>query len=111
MSRKLWKKKSVRFSDKKHSIKGIISLIIGVISIFTLFLLFYESAKEGGNGDVTLGFIGAIIFILSIVGTVLGYQGSKEKDIHYYVPIIGLIMNGLIFLSLFLLYIVGILAY
>lgn len=101
------RKKRARFSDKKHSVKGIISLVIGIISLILTLVLFYLSAQASGNGGVLIGFIGVILLISTIVGIALGYQGYKEKEIYYYPPVIGLVMNSLIFLILFILYIVG----
>lgn len=103
------RKKRISFSEKKHSVKGIISLVIGIISIITLFVLFHFSALADGNGDIVLGLVGVILFLLSITGIVLGYQGYKEKDVYYYIPVIGIILNGIMFIILFLLYIVGLL--
>ena len=80
-------KRKKRFSDKKHSVKGIISLIIGIILLILLLILFYSSARVEGGGSIVIGLIGVIIMILSLIGTVVGYQGYKEKDIHYFVPI------------------------
>lgn len=101
------RKKGVRFSDKKHSIKGIISLAMGSISLVLIVLLFYVSAKASGDGGMLLGYMGVIILISSVIGTSLAYQGYKEKDVYYKPLLIGLIINILVFLTLFILYIVG----
>ncbi len=101
------RKKGFRFSDKKHSVKGIISLSIGIISLILIGILFYISALAGGSGGMILGYMGVVILISSVIGFVLAYQGYKEKDVYYNLTIIGLIMNILVFLSLFILYIVG----
>ena len=101
------KKTQLNFSEKKHSVKGIISLIIGIISVILLLVLFYLSALEQGNGSEKIGIVGIIIFLISLIGSVIGYQDSREKDIKYYVPVLGLIINSLVFLFLFVLYIIG----
>ena len=103
------RKKRRKRLDKKHSLKGIISVIIGIISLIVLIILFYVSALVDGDGDILLGLIGLILLIASIVGASLGYQGYKEKDIEYYLPITGLILNSLTFLLLFVLYVMGLL--
>lgn len=103
------RKRKVKFSDKKHSVKGITSLIIGIISITLLMVLFYFSALVDGRGGTSLGIIGMLILIFSITGFVLGYQAYKEKDIFYGAPIVGTILNGLNFLVMFLLYTIGLL--
>lgn len=101
------RKRKLKFSDKKHSIKGTISLIISIISIILLLVMFYLSALSRGYGGMLLGIVGIFILIFSVVGFILAYQGYKEKDIYYHVPVAGIILNGIIFLGLFILYIVG----
>ncbi|NLJ91189.1 MAG: hypothetical protein GX323_09860 [Clostridiales bacterium] len=101
------RKKGVRFSDKKHSIKGIISLAMGIISLILLIVLFYLSARASGSGGMVIGYMGVAILITSIIGAFLAYQAYKERDVYYNLPLTGLIINLLIFLTLFVLYIVG----
>ncbi len=102
------RKRKLRFSDKKHSVKGAIALIIGIISIILLLVSFYLSAISAGDGGVFLGIIGTLILVFSIVGFILAYQGYKEKDVYYHGPVIGIILNGIMFVGLFIIYIVGI---
>lgn len=101
------RKRKLKFSDKKHSVKGSIALIISIISIILLLVLFYLSAISSGDGGMLLGIIGMLILIFSIVGFILAYKGYKEKDVYYHGPVAGIILNGIIFLALFVLYIVG----
>jgi uncharacterized protein DUF6142 len=48
-----------------------------------------------------------VLFILSIVGFVLGVKGYKEKEIYYQAPILGLLINGLLLVFLIILYFMG----
>lgn len=101
------KKKKLKFSEKKHSVKGTISLVISIISIILLLVLFYLSAISKGDGGILLGIIGILILVFSVIGFILAYQGYKEKDVYYHRPVIGIILNGIIFLILFIIYMVG----
>ena len=78
--------------------------MISIISIVS----FYLSALASGDGGVILGIIGTLILFLSIIGFILAYQGYKEKDVYYQGPVAGIILNGIMFLGLFIIYIVGI---
>ena len=97
----------MRFSDKKHSVRGIISLLISIISILLLGILFYFSSLAKGEGGSLLGAIGLILLIFSSAGFILAIKAYKEKDIYYQAPILGSILNGVIFIVLFILYIMG----
>lgn len=101
------KRKNVRFSDKKHSVRGIISFLMSVISILLLGIVFYFSSLAKGEGGSFLGGIGLIILIFSLAGFILAIKAYKEKDIYYHTPILGSIFNGTIFIVLFILYIMG----
>lgn len=101
------RKRKLKFSDKKHSVKGIIALIISIMSIILLLVLFYLSALSSGDGGLLLGTIGILILIFSVIGFILAYQGYKEKDVYYHGPVAGIILNGIMFLILFIIYIVG----
>jgi multisubunit Na+/H+ antiporter MnhB subunit len=101
------KRRRVKFSDKKHSVRGLISLNLGIISTIILGVLFYLSALVKGAGGANLGLIGFVLFILSIVGFVLGVKGYKEKEIYYQAPILGLLINGLLLVFLIILYFMG----
>ena len=102
------KKEGVIFTDRVHSIKGIISLILGLISGLSFFALAYISSLSQGNGPILLGFAGIALFFLSIIGLYLGAQSCKEKEIYYTAPVIGLISNGIFMVVYFILYIIGI---
>jgi hypothetical protein len=60
-----------------------------------------------GEGGLILGFIGFFLFALSVFGFVLSYKAMKERDIYYRFPIIGAVLNGLMMIAFFVLYIIG----
>lgn len=102
------KKEAVIFTDRVHSIKGIISLCMGLVSILSFTILAYISSLSKGNGSMLLGFAGLASFFLSLVGFYLGINSSKEKEIYYTAPVAGLIINGICAIIYFTLYIIGI---
>jgi hypothetical protein len=102
------KKDNFKFSGRSHSVKGIISVILAVISLLSIISSSIISAISHGNGGIFLGMIGIVSLVISLVGFILGIKGSLEKEIYYMAPVIGMIMNGLLFLFYFVLYVVGI---
>lgn len=103
----LWKKKNYKFTDREHSVKGIISLILGMISIIAFVIISYLSSLSAGNGGIGYGLAGLLLFAVACTGLFLGIQSCKEKDIYYNAPIAGLTINGLFACLYFILYIMG----
>ncbi|MDF2800471.1 MAG: hypothetical protein K0S61_374 [Anaerocolumna sp.] len=102
------KKDSFKFSGRSHSVKGLISVSLAVVSLLSIVISSIISAITHGNGSMVLGAVGIIAFIVSLVGFILGIKGSLEKEIYYTAPIVGMIINGMLFLFYFVLYVVGI---
>jgi len=102
------KKEIFKFSGRSHSVKGIASIILGIVSLLTLILLSVISSISHGNGGMVIGILGIALLIAAVSGFILGIKACREKEIYYTAPVTGMIMNGLLSLGLFLLYIVGI---
>lgn len=96
-----------KFSGKKHSVLGIGSLIVGSISVIAFLVLTFISSLSAGHGGLLLGVIGMVLFGITIAGFIMGIKCYQEKDIYYTAPIIGLVLNGFLFLVYFILYLIG----
>ena len=103
----LRKKGTIKFQGRNHSKRGIFSFLIGLAVIGTFLTISFISGTHHGNGGLYLGVIGMISFVISILGFLLGIKSFKEKDIFYVAPILGLGTNGIMTVTLFCLYIVG----
>lgn len=101
------KKEIFKFSGRTHSIRGMISVILGTFSALSLVTLMIISSLSGGNGGSWLGFLGFLLAALAFVGFILGIQACKDKEIYYVAPITGIIVNGFIWVILIVLYLVG----
>ncbi len=102
------KKEVFKFSGRNHSIRGLISVIIGGITLLALIILSVISSLSGGNGGLILGIIGMVLFVMSIAGFILGIKSCREKEIFYTAPVVGMVLNGFLFIVFFTLYMVGI---
>lgn len=103
------KKDIVNFTGRNHSVKGMLSLTIGIVIAMAIIILMFTSSFSGGNGGLWYGYAGFALSILSILGFILGIKGCKDKEIYYTAPISGIIVNGVLFLVFIILYLVGIL--
>lgn len=92
------KKDVFKFSGKGHSVRGMVSVITGSITIISFLALSIISSLSKGNGGLLLGIFGMLLFGISILGFILGIKGCREKEIYYTAPIAGMVLNG--FLSI-----------
>ena len=101
------KRVPIQFSGKKRSVKGMVVTILGLVALVALIALPILSSESGGNGGLVIGILGLLVMTLSIIGLVVAVMSFKEKDIFYKLPIAGLVINGILFLICFIIYIVG----
>lgn len=102
------KKEAYKFSDRRHSIKGLLSFIMAVISFISLVTLCYISSQTAGNGGMILGVTGMVLCGFTVAGFVLGIKACKEKEVYYNAPVAGLVINGILSTVYLILYMVGI---
>lgn len=100
-------RKRIRFSDKSHPKRGIVSVILGVLAIVILLALCIVSGTKKGNAGIEIGVMGLATMILSVIGFVLAIRSSKEEDIYHVTPAVGSILNGILILLFMVLFIRG----
>ncbi len=101
------KKETIQFSGRKHTRMGILSAVIGLLVVAGFFAISIISGIHGGKAGLLIGVTGIGLFALAIVGFVLSYKALKQKDIFYRFPMIGTITNGMMLITLMILYIMG----
>ena len=100
-------RKRIRFSDKKHPKHGIISVVLGVLSIIILLTLCIVSGHAKGRAGMEIGALGLATMVLSIIGFVLAVRCNKEEDIYHVTPAVGSVLNGIMILLVMVLFIKG----
>ncbi|MDR0407639.1 MAG: hypothetical protein LBH45_01800 [Campylobacteraceae bacterium] len=98
----------------KHSIFSILSFILSMVDIFSLFILFIvmgalEFSIEGGIGAnpqisnaISLFYLS--IIILALIALVFGFFGVVQKDKKRFYGVFGIILSAAtLFVSLFIL--------
>ena len=103
-----FKKKSYKFTNKKQSVRGIISSVFLVMSLGMIVYAIVLSFKEKGNAGVEVGALGMEALLVSIVGVVMGVYGFKEEDVFLKFPWIGTVGNTIVCLFLLGTILVGI---
>ena len=96
------RKRGYKFTNKRHSQMGIMSLVFGILSLVSFVLVVYLSYKSAGDVPNGYGVTGFLITIFGIVGiaglaynnnTVLAALDLRQKDCYKFFPGIGLILN------------------
>ncbi|HOO79894.1 MAG TPA: DUF6142 family protein [Lachnospiraceae bacterium] len=83
-----------KFTKKKHPIKGVMSAILGVISLVSLLLAVYLSFQKKGAVEVRLAIASLLATIMAVAGVILGILGRLKKDQYYLFPIMGILINA-----------------
>ena len=85
--------KRYKFTNKKHPEKGIMSAILGVISLVSVGVAVYQTFLARGQASTNMGVAGLMITAFSAIGLVLGYLAKKEHDKFMFFPYLGMILN------------------
>lgn len=90
------KKNSYMFTSKQHTQKGIMSTILGVISLVTLAYTVIMSYLKAGNVPRQYGAAAMLVMIFAFVGIILGVVSKTDKDKFYLFSYIGIVLNVLV---------------
>lgn len=89
------KKNSYMFTNKQHTQKGIMSTILGVISLATLIYTVIMSYFMAGDIPTQYGAAAMLVMIFAFVGIILGVVSKTEKDKFYLFAYLGIALNVL----------------
>lgn len=109
MNIRFGRQRKIRFTDKKHPTRGVISFLIAVVSLIFMISLFIGSSRAAGNGGIAYGYLGLLNFAIAVAGFVMALRCYKLEDIYMTTPAIGSVVNGCIALIYLFLYFLGVL--
>ena len=92
------------FTDKKHPEKGIMSIVLGAISVCTIACAIFFSYKNAGQAKPSYGAAVFLCVIYSLAGLVLGIMSRLERDIFKLFPNAGIILNSLSLIGMGILF-------
>lgn len=102
----IFHKQGYIFTDKKNPVRGIMSAILGLISIVSVCLAVYLTYQNKGAAPIQYGSVILLSLVFAVTGMVLGILAMLEKDIFKVFPVAGILLNGLtIVAGIFILYI------
>ena len=89
------KKNSYMFTNKQHTQKGIMSTILGVISLGTLAYAVVMSYLKAGDIPRQYGAAAMLVMIFAFVGIALGVVSKTERDKFFFFTYLGIALNVL----------------
>lgn len=95
------------FTNKKHTEKGIMSTILGVLAGITLGTAVYFSYSTDGAATARDATAALLAIIFMTVGMVLGIWSASEKDKFKLFTLLGILANALAFAMLSLILFAG----
>lgn len=81
------------FTTRKHPEKGIMSTILGAISLISIVAAVYLAYQNGGNALPSYGAAVFLVTLFALAGLVLGILSRAEKDNYYLFPHLGIALN------------------
>lgn len=87
------RKNSYIFTNKKHTAKGIMATILGLISLATLVYALVMSYRNSGNVPREYGTAALLVTIFAFGGVTLGVISKTEKDRYYLFSYLGIVLN------------------
>lgn len=95
------------FAEKKNPVNGIISTIMGTVSLVLLLAAIYMSYYMRGDAGIYVGAFGISGMLFGLVGFILGIYSFSEKNIKYKYPKLGSVLSGITFVVWLGLYLIG----
>jgi hypothetical protein len=95
------------FTDNRHPEKGIMSTVLGVLSVTALALSVYFSYVNGGQAIMRYAAAAFVAAIFSCIGLVLGIMSRFEKDIFKLFPNLGIVLNLIAFIFVIFIIVLG----
>lgn len=90
------KKNSYIFTNKEHSRKGIMSTILGVISLASLAYAIVMSYRRAGEIPTQYGAAAMLVMFFAFAGILLGVFAKAERDKYYLFAYLGIALNILV---------------
>ncbi len=93
-------KKSFMFTNKEHTLKGIMATILGMISIASLGDIIVNSYRNDGQVPLQYGAVAFLTMLFAFAGIVLGVLSKSERDKFYFFSYLGIVLNVLVLAAL-----------
>ena len=97
-----------KFSNKKHSVGGVMATLMGIGSVAVFVMAIVESAKARGEGGPLVGSYAMLALALAFFGLITGLVSYREVDRYTTFSLSGSLICGCMTVVLVLLLLAGI---
>ena len=87
------KREGYIFTNKRHSNRGVMATVLGVISLGSLAAVVFLAYVGEGAATVGYGFTGLLATLFSIVGLCLGLVTVRDGNYYKLFPVLGILLN------------------
>lgn len=87
------KRKNFIFTTKKHSHRGIMATILGIISLGAIAIVLLLSYISEGVTMTGYGFTGLLATVFSLIGLCLGIVTVRDGNYYRLFPVLGILLN------------------
>jgi len=95
------------YTDKKHSLKGAYSTVLGLISMVSMILCITKTVELQGEALPRFGVTAIFALGFSLAGMITSFFSFMENGRYYLLSYIGLITNVLTLVGLIYLLVIG----
>lgn len=95
------------FTNKEQSRSGIMSTILGALSMGALIGVVYLTYQNKGQAELKYGSTALLALIFAVVGLVCGIHSRMEPDKFYLFSYLGILFNVLVLLGCSLILFAG----
>lgn len=85
---------SYLFNSKKQSTTAGVACILGLISLVSCIMMYYETYRNGGVAQLRYAAVVIVCLIFSFIGLILAILSRREPDRIYFFSYLGMILNG-----------------
>ena len=89
------RRRSYKFTEKKHSPRAMVALGLAAVTLVTYFVFVYLSYQAAGQLSAYYGAFGVLAMLVAIVSLGLSIAALKEEDSFVFFPRMAMIVSVL----------------
>lgn len=75
-----------KFTEKTYSIRGIIAIVLAVLSMAACIWMLWYSYQSGGNAGIYVGSAGIFGFFVAVASVILAIASVREPETFRVIP-------------------------
>lgn len=100
-----------KFTEKTHSAKGILGLVLAILSIILGIVMIVISFENGGNGTIYLGSGGVLSLLIALTAFAFAIISMQEEERYRLFPVAATVTSVVALVCWLALYVVGFLGF